>query len=1208
MTGQSMLIEDFTEFIPEDLEIARGSEEEEILSQRIKEFYYGDKEATRDDILPAVDLCSDFLFIFPAYRATIEHIKNSSEPVYIYYFTADTKLNTMKQSLVEFQQYPGAAHGDEIGYMLQTVSTPVIEEGSVEDLVMRSVIALWTNFAIYGNPTPDNSLGFKWESVDEDSFNYLHIGTYSNNAAVDPRPENMAFWSQIYEDYFPKARLEARPPYMDTLLINLIVGKQVIKAQEPLIEISQGILRGIILENRDGGSFYGFRRIPYAQPPLNELRFKAPVPADGWEDIRDAANEPPMCTQYSTESPDLIFGQEDCLYLNVFIPELPSLNSTKKPVMIYIHGGGFMTGDSTGTIAGPAFLMTKEVILVTIQYRLGVFGFINFEDPELGVPGNAGLKDQVLALKWIKENIEDFGGDSDNILIFGTSAGSISVHLHMLSPMSAGLFNKVIGQSGVALAPFFYGGGGSNTGVAFAEHLGIQTDNLTETLNSLRELSASALSIAEQSIPSNSLYFRGPNIELSSNEEAFLTHRPIDIVLSGNYTHVPYLTGINNMEGLLYESATLGATGQSILIEDFTAFIPEDLEIAPNGLNNDFNNVKILEQEMQIHNTNEQPSTSKAIVVSDLLTSDSEQGTMENSGAHLSATSSTVNCPVVVPSVLYPDIQHVVSYVKSQEPLIEISQGILRGLVFENRDGGIFYGFKGIPYAKPPINELRFRAPILADGWEGIRNATEEIAECAQFSVGSEILTSGAEDCLYLNVFIPEMPNENVTIKPVMVFIHGGAFFSGSASSMRTGPEFIMTKDVVFVSIQYRLGVFGLYTIIGFSNFEDPELEVPGNAGMKDQVLALKWVKENIAAFGGDPNNVLIFGTSAGLFNKVIGQSGVGIAPTILDSKNNGLAIAEQLGIQTGNLTETLRMLREVSAADLSIAEASIPSNKAIYSSPVVESPSKEESFLPERPIDILLSGNYNHVPFLSGFNDQEGLLYEITSIQMMGQSMLIEDFTEFIPEDLEIVRGSEEEELLSQRIKEFYYGDKEPSRDDILPAVDLYSDFLFIFPTYRAVIEHIKSSSDPVYIYYFTADTKLNMVKQLLEELQQYPGAAHGDELGYLFQTVSTPVIEEGSVEDLVMRSVIDLWTNFAIYGNPTPDNSLGFKWESLEENLFNYLHIGTYSNNAAVDPRPENMAFWSQIYEDYFPKARLEARPPYIDTLLINPIVGKQ
>ncbi|KAI4462858.1 carboxylesterase [Holotrichia oblita] len=266
--------------------------------------------------------------------------------------------------------------------------------------------------------------------------------------------------------------------------------RRVIKAQEPLVEISRGVLRGIVLENRDGGSFYGFCRIPYAHPPVNELRFKAPVPADGWEDILDAANAPPVCTQYILRFPGLIFGQEDCLYLNVFIPE--------KPVMVYIHGVGFISGDITGSLAGPAFLMTKEVILITIQYKLGVFDFINFEDPELGVPCNAGMKNQDLELKWVKENIADFGGDPDHILIFGTIAESMSVHLHMLSRISAELFNKVIGQSGVALAPSLTGGDGSNTGVAFAEHLGIQTDNLAETLNSLRDLSASSLSTSEE--------------------------------------------------------------------------------------------------------------------------------------------------------------------------------------------------------------------------------------------------------------------------------------------------------------------------------------------------------------------------------------------------------------------------------------------------------------------------------------------------------------------------------------------------------------------------------------------------------------------------------------------------------------------------------------------------------------------------------------
>lgn len=160
-----------------------------------------------------------------------------------------------------------------------------------------------------------------------------------------------------------------------------------------------------------------------------------------------------------------------------------------------------------------------------------------------------------------------------------------------------------------------------------------------------------------------------------------------------------------------------------------------------------------------------------------------------------------------------------------------------------------------------------------------------------------------------------------------------------------------------------------------------------------------------------------------------------------------------------------------------------------MYSSLVVESPSREESFLSEQPIDILLSGNYNHAAFLTGFTDLEGLLLEMMSLLMTGESILIEDFTQFIPEDLKIVPGSEEEDILSQRIKEFYYGDTEPSRDDILPAVALYSDFLFTFPAYRAALQHIKTSTDPVYVYYFTADTKLNIVKQLLEQFQQYPG-----------------------------------------------------------------------------------------------------------------------
>ncbi|KAK9719044.1 Carboxylesterase family [Popillia japonica] len=1106
-------------------------------------------------------------------------------------------------------------------------------------------------------------------------------------------------------------------------------------SQDILVETTQGVLRGLALENIDGVTFYGFRSIPYAQPPLNDLRFRVPVPADSWDGVLDATGDIPSCTQYAPGVPYGISGGEDCLYLNVFVRELPTANVTQKPVMVYIHGGGFYAGAANDVFAGPEFIMIKDVILVSIHYRLGIFGFINFDDDEAGVPGNLGLKDQVLALKWVKDNIEAFGGDPDNILIFGNSAGAMSVHLHMLSPMSKGLFNKVLGQSGTAINPILLGT--SNNGVKIAEQLGFQVTNLTETVTSLRSVSAVELSRAEQIIAETDFSFTFPIIESSSGQELFLSERPIDILLSGDYTRVPYVTGFNDLEGLLMETNSLALTGESMLIEDFTEFVPFDLNIVPGSeeeralsqrikefyygdtepsrddiipaveLYSDFifgfpayraalEHIKTSSYPIYIYYFTADTSLNfiKAInpsirqfpgaahgdeagyVFKTVFTPQIEADSVEDVALRsvialwtnfaiygdptpddsmgftqtprndlrfkaqmpangwegigdatidippcsqlgpgdpntISGTEDCLYLNVFLPEVMKLKVSYLVVLgeqlavirsgiiksraVKTQEPLIEISQGILRGFTLQNRDGGTFYGFRSIPYAQPPINDLRFRAPVPASGWEGIRDAITDIPQCPQFGSGDPNTITGTEDCLYLNVFIPELPSVNAAKKPVMVYIHGGGFFAGSASSMLAGPEFIMTQDVVLVSIHYRLGVFG------FTNFDDPELEVPGNAGMKDQVLALKWVKENIEAFGGDSDNIVIFGNSAGsisvhlhmlspmstgLFNKALGISGVSIMPTMLGTQNSGFTLAEQLGIQTTNLTETLRTLRELPAAELSRAEQIIQDSYFFFSSPTIESPSKEESFLAERPIDIMLSGNYNQVPFLVGINDLEGLLMEMTYLQATGQSMLIEDFTEFIPEDLEITPGSEEERALSQRIKEFYYGDTEPSRDDIMPAIDLFSDFLFGFPTYRAALEHIKTSSNPVYVYYFTADTALNLIKIMMPMFRQYPGAAHGDEIGYVFQTVLTPPIAEGSVEDLAVKSVISVFTNFAIYGNPTPDDSLGAKWEPVEDGTFNYFHIGTYSNNASVNMREENMQFWSQIYEDYFPR----------------------
>ena len=125
--------------------------------------------------------------------------------------------------------------------------------------------------------------------------------------------------------------------------------------------------------------------------------------------------------------------------------------------MFWIHGGGFIAGSGSENLYGPEFLITNGVVLVTVNYRLGLLGFINFDDPCLDVPGNAGLKDQVMALKWVQKNISAFGGDPNNVTIFGEGAGGASVHLLMLSPSAAGLFHKAIAQSGCALNPWVRG-------------------------------------------------------------------------------------------------------------------------------------------------------------------------------------------------------------------------------------------------------------------------------------------------------------------------------------------------------------------------------------------------------------------------------------------------------------------------------------------------------------------------------------------------------------------------------------------------------------------------------------------------------------------------------------------------------------------------------------------------------------------------------
>ena len=203
------------------------------------------------------------------------------------------------------------------------------------------------------------------------------------------------------------------------------------------------------LEGLRGPGYQAFLGVPYAKPPVGALRWAPPEPPEAWTEPRSATGRPPRCVQRALGL-DLA-SQEDCLYLNVHTPDPRPEDA---PVMVWLHGGAFLFGEGLQTdegTAGDLLAATHGVVVVSLNYRLGPYGFLAHPalTAERGASGNYGLMDQRLALEWVRDNIAAFGGDPDDVTIFGESAGGLSVCAHLISPESEGLFHRAISQSGL---------------------------------------------------------------------------------------------------------------------------------------------------------------------------------------------------------------------------------------------------------------------------------------------------------------------------------------------------------------------------------------------------------------------------------------------------------------------------------------------------------------------------------------------------------------------------------------------------------------------------------------------------------------------------------------------------------------------------------------------------------------------------------------
>lgn len=330
------------------------------------------------------------------------------------------------------------------------------------------------------------------------------------------------------------------PTRFTLLLLSLLPGLLLALPAEP-IQLNSGKLSGVALDS--GVQVY--RGVPFAAPPTGDLRWKAPQPPVPWEGVRNADEFGPVCMQQRSEA----LMSEDCLYLNVWTKADSA--AAKMPVMVWIHGGGWTSGaSSNGTYDGEAFA-NNGVILVSVNYRMSAFGFmahpaLSAENPR-GVSGNYGILDHIAALEWVRDNIAGFGGDPDNVTIFGESAGGASIYALLATPLAKGLFNKAISES---------------TWITPTNVTNLKTPNgMTDSAESRGERAINgklqALGITDHSLTAmRSLSARDVldmdfSVSLAVDGWAY-PQAPGEIFASGSHNAVPLLAGVNNGEGLFF--------------------------------------------------------------------------------------------------------------------------------------------------------------------------------------------------------------------------------------------------------------------------------------------------------------------------------------------------------------------------------------------------------------------------------------------------------------------------------------------------------------------------------------------------------------------------------------------------------------------------------------------------------------------------------
>ncbi|XP_069355814.1 uncharacterized protein [Maniola hyperantus] len=493
-------------------------------ARRLRTAYLHDKPL-KNDAESAKNLgllYQDSIESFPVHRMANLMCRHSPHPVWYYKFSYVGNHSFYEDPVTT--KPVAAAHHDDLVYLFPlSFQFPGISTEGLDSVLVERMTGIWYNFARHGNPNPRGDPsgdipeleGLNWPAMKPDDRKYLRIGD-DLSIHKNMKEERIQLWEELYPIEY--------------------VG---IEPQQPVVVSLSGEFRGGYNVTRRGRRFETYRGIRYAEPPVGNLRFQPPVLILNYESPVDASEDSPACPQPTKPGYNV---NEDCLTINVYTP-LKNNRSKPLPVIFYIHGGGFYSLSGRSDKAGPHYLLDRDIVLVTINYRLGSLGFLSTGD-ELA-PGNNGLKDQVAALKWVQRNIAGFGGDPNSVTITGCSVGSKSVMLHMISPMSKGLFHRSISMSGSPLYAMPSPDNLYYLAVKQARLLNCSiTDNSRAIIDCLkrktwRELGDSLKGFNE--FAHNPIVIWSPVVERDYGQERFLTMQPLDAIREGKMHAVPYI-------------------------------------------------------------------------------------------------------------------------------------------------------------------------------------------------------------------------------------------------------------------------------------------------------------------------------------------------------------------------------------------------------------------------------------------------------------------------------------------------------------------------------------------------------------------------------------------------------------------------------------------------------------------------------------------